>query len=73
MMAVRGISDGKFGIQAGIWRWAALGFFALAIAAGIFSATSPNQVGWLGIALLAAIGAVASILLFAVWPRDTIS
>ncbi len=72
MMAVRSIADSRLGIQAGAWRWAALGFVAIALAAAIFAVFTPNMSGWLGVALLAGIGAVASILLFAVWPRENL-
>jgi two-component system cell cycle sensor histidine kinase/response regulator CckA len=72
MMAVRSIADSRLGIQAGTWRWAALGFVAIALGAALFAVLTPNVSGWLGVALLAGIGAVASILLFAVWPRENL-
>ena len=62
-----------FGVSAGAWRWAALGFVALALAAAALAILRPNGAGWAGYVLLGGIGAVASLLLFAVWPRQTMS
>ena len=70
MMAVRSLSKGHLGIPAGAWRWVALGFLLLAIAAAALAVATPDLAGWLGLALIAGLGAVVSILLFAVWPRD---
>jgi two-component system cell cycle sensor histidine kinase/response regulator CckA len=72
MMATRGFST-SFGIPAGAWRWAALGFVMFALAAAVLAVMTPNTVGWTGIMLLAAIGAVGSLFLFAVWPKETLS
>ncbi|HWD28155.1 MAG TPA: ATP-binding protein [Rhizomicrobium sp.] len=72
MMATRGFST-SFGIPAGAWRWAALGFVLLALAAAVLAVMTPNVVGWTGIMLLAAIGAVGCLFLFAVWPKETLS
>src|SRR5580698_3626173 len=73
MNSVRTLSTTGFGVPAGAWRWAALGFVLLALAAAGLALTSPDAVGWAGYALLGGIGAVASLLLFAVWPRQTMS
>ena len=62
-----------FGVPAGAWRWAALGFVLLALASAGLAVVRPDGVGWAGYALLGGIGAVASLLLFAVWPRQTMS
>ncbi len=59
-----------FGVAAGAWRWAALVFAALAIASACLAVIAPNAAGWTGYALLGGIGAVASLLLYAVWPRE---
>src|SRR6266481_382881 len=73
MMAVRGLSSGNLGIPAGAWRWAALGFVFLALASAGLAVTSADRVGWAGVMLLAAIGAVASLFLFAIWPKEKLS
>ncbi len=69
MNAAPTLSGPSFGVPAGAWRWAALGFAALAVGAGGFALARPDQAGWTGYALLGGIGAVASLLLYAVWPR----
>jgi PAS domain S-box-containing protein len=72
MMATRSLGS-SLGIPAGAWRWAALGFVFLALASAGLAVTSPDKVGWAGVMLLAAIGAVASLFLFAVWPKEKLS
>jgi two-component system cell cycle sensor histidine kinase/response regulator CckA len=58
-----------FGVAAGAWRWAALVFAALAIGCACLAVIAPNAAGWTGYAL-GGIGAVTSLLLYAVWPRQ---
>jgi two-component system cell cycle sensor histidine kinase/response regulator CckA len=58
-----------YGLPAGGWRWAALGFVMIALASGGLAVGAPNLARWAGFALLAGIGAVASVFLYAVWPR----
>ncbi len=72
MMATRSFGS-NLGIPAGAWRWAALGFVFLALASAGLAVTSADKVGWAGVMLLAAIGAVASLFLFAVWPKEKIA
>ena len=72
MMATRVFSS-SLGIPAGAWRWAALGFVLLALGSAGLAVATPNAVGWAGVMLLAAIGAVGSLFLFAVWPKDKVS
>jgi two-component system cell cycle sensor histidine kinase/response regulator CckA len=72
MMATRSLGS-SLGIPAGAWRWAALGFVFLALASAGLAVTSADKVGWAGVMLLAAIGAVASLFLFAVWPKEKLS
>ncbi|HEY2033823.1 MAG TPA: ATP-binding protein [Rhizomicrobium sp.] len=60
-------------MPAGAWRWAALGFVILALAAGGLAVGAPDAARWAGVALLAGIGAVASIFLYAIWPREAVS
>ena len=62
----------SYGLPAGGWRWAALGFVMIALASGGLAVGAPNLARWAGLALLAGIGAVASIFLYAVWPRANI-
>ncbi len=68
-MATRSLGS-NLGIPAGAWRWAALGFVFLALGSAGLAVMTPNAVGWAGVMLLAAIGAVASLFLFAVWPKE---
>ncbi len=69
-MSARALSSTNLGISAGLWRWAALGFVVLALAAACLALLAPAQAGWPGVAFLAGIGAVACLLLYAVWPRE---
>src|ERR1700712_2944486 len=72
MMATRSLGS-SLGIPAGAWRWAAWVFVFWALAAAGLAVASPDKVGWAGVMLLAAIGAVASLFLFAVWPKEKLS
>ena len=63
----------NLGIPYGAWRWAALAFAALALAAAGFAIFNPEAVGWAGFTLLGGIGLVAASLLYAVWPRGAIT
>ena len=63
------VSNSNLGIQPGVWRWVALGFASLAIVAAGVTLIAPRGSGWIGVTLLAGIGAVGSIFLFAIWPR----
>ena len=70
MQASRTLSSLAFGVPAGAWRWAAMAFSAVALAAAILALSEPDKAGFAGYALLGGIGAVASLLIYAVWPRD---
>ena len=72
MMATRSLT-GSYGLPAGAWRWAALGSVALALVAAGIAIGAPDASSWAGVALLAGIGAVASLFLYAVWPREGVS
>jgi two-component system cell cycle sensor histidine kinase/response regulator CckA len=72
MMATRPLT-GSYGLPAGAWRWAALAFVVLALIAAGVAVGAPNAPNWAGVALLAGIGAVASLFLYAVWPREGVS
>jgi two-component system cell cycle sensor histidine kinase/response regulator CckA len=68
--AVRSLSPGSYGLPAGAWRWAALGFVFLALMAAGLAVAAPEASRWLGLLLLAGIGAVASLFFYAIWPRE---
>jgi two-component system cell cycle sensor histidine kinase/response regulator CckA len=70
MQVSRAISTWTFGVPAGAWRWVALAFAIVALGAAGLALTQPDQAGFAGYALLGGIGAVASLLLYAVWPRE---
>ncbi|HKQ45575.1 MAG TPA: ATP-binding protein [Rhizomicrobium sp.] len=57
------------GVPAGPWRWAALGFVLLALAAAGLTLMAPQVAGLAGYALLGGIALVALLFLAAVWPR----
>ncbi len=57
------------GVPAGGWRWAALAFVVLALAAAATSLAVPDMAGPAGYALLGGIGALAALFFYAVWPR----
>ena len=60
-----------FGVPAGAWRWAALGFAVLALGSAGLAVAMPGAAGWTGYMVLGGIGAVASLLLYSVWPRQS--
>jgi len=70
MQDSRAISTWTLGVPAGAWRWAALAFAIVALGAAALALTQPDRAGFAGYALLGGIGAVASLLLYAVWPRE---
>jgi two-component system cell cycle sensor histidine kinase/response regulator CckA len=72
MMATRSFGS-SLPVPAGAWRWAALGFVFLALAAAGLAVAEPATVGWTGMMLAAAIGAVGCLFLFAVWPKETLA
>jgi PAS domain S-box-containing protein len=71
MNATPTLSGITFGVPAGAWRWAALAFAALALGAAGLAVILPNAAGWTGYMLLGGIGAVASLLLYSIWPRQS--
>jgi two-component system cell cycle sensor histidine kinase/response regulator CckA len=70
-MAVRSIVERDLGVPAGRWRWAALGFIVLALAAAVLAVSAPTLAQWAGVALLIGIGAIGGLLIYAIWQRDT--
>jgi two-component system cell cycle sensor histidine kinase/response regulator CckA len=70
MDAASSLSNITVGVPAGAWRWAALAFAVLALVSAGLAVLAPNQAGWTGYAILGGIGAVASLLIYAVWPRQ---
>ena len=71
MNVVPTVSGPSFGVPAGAWRWAALGFGLAALVAAGLAVIAPNQAGWTGYAILGGIGTVASLLFYAIWPRPS--
>ncbi|HVZ27141.1 MAG TPA: ATP-binding protein [Rhizomicrobium sp.] len=69
MNAAPSLSGLNLGVPIGAWRWAALGFGILALVSAGLAVVAPNAAGWTGYAILGGIGAVASFLIYAVWPR----
>lgn len=72
-MAARGIIDSSLGVPGGKWRWAALGFVALAFAAAVLAVAAPQKAQWAGVALLTGIGAMGLLLLYGMWQRRWLS
>ena len=60
----------NLGVPPGAWRWAALAFVLLALGAAAMTVAAPEMAGLAGYALLAGIGLVACLFLYAVWPRS---
>jgi hypothetical protein len=58
------------GVPAGPWRWAALAFLLLALAAAGLTIAAPQVAGLAGYALLGGIAIIASLFIVAVWPRS---
>ena len=73
MDASSGLSKGSYGLPAGAWRWAAIGFFFLALIAAGFAVGAPDLSRSLGLFLLASIGVLALLFLYAVWPRPSLA
>ena len=73
MSAVPTLSRGSYGLPAGSWRWAALGFFVLALTAAGLAVGAPELSRSAGLMLLVGIGTLALILLYAVWPRPALA
>jgi two-component system cell cycle sensor histidine kinase/response regulator CckA len=71
MDASRSLSAGPIGVPAGAWRWAALGFVLLALAAAGLTIAMPQVAGLAGYALLGGIAVLAILFVFAVWPRGS--
>ncbi|MBV8976476.1 MAG: response regulator [Alphaproteobacteria bacterium] len=73
MMATRGLAAGSMGFAPGLWRWAALGFCVLTLIAAALAFAMPASAGWEGLVLVAGIGAVGCLVLYAVWPKATLA
>jgi two-component system cell cycle sensor histidine kinase/response regulator CckA len=71
MDTTRSLSATPVGVPSGGWRWAALTFVLLALAAAILTILAPQVAGLAGYALLGGIALLAILFLFAVWPRAT--
>lgn len=73
MNAIPSLSRGAYGLPSGVWRWIALGFLLLALMAAGLALGAPQASRWTGLLLLAGIGTVALLFLFAVWPRPSLA
>ena len=71
MNASRSLSAVGIGVPPGAWRWAALFFVLLALAAAGLALAAPQVAGLAGYALLIGIALVAVFFFFAVWPRTS--
>jgi len=69
MNASRTLPGLSFGVPPGAWRWAALGFAAVALASAALALASPVLAGWAGYVLLLGIAAMAGLFFYAAWPR----
>ncbi len=69
MNAAKSLSATPVGVPAGPWRWAALGFVLLALAAAGLTIVMPQVAGLAGFALLGGVAVLAILFLYAVWPR----
>lgn len=69
MNAAKSLSASPVGVPAGPWRWAALGFVLLALAAAGLTIVMPQVAGLAGFALLGGVAVLAILFLYAVWPR----
>ena len=72
MDASRTLPGLSLGVPLGAWRWAALGFCAVALASAGLALSSPALAGWAGYVLLLGIGAMAGIFFYAAWPRPVL-
>ncbi len=69
MTVARAISHAAHdGLPAGSWRWVALALIVVALAAAAMALSAPGS-GWLGVLLIAGIGAVGGVFLYTIWPR----
>jgi two-component system, cell cycle sensor histidine kinase and response regulator CckA len=73
MAVTPSLSRGSYGLPAGTWRWAALGFLVLALIAAGLAVGVPEISRSAGLVLLAGIGILALLLLYAVWPRPALA
>ncbi|HEX4081290.1 MAG TPA: ATP-binding protein [Rhizomicrobium sp.] len=63
----------NYGLPGGAWRWVALGFFFVAVAAAGVVVVVPAASGWLGVGLVTGVGAIAALVLYAIWPRASVA
>jgi PAS domain S-box-containing protein len=69
MDASRTLPGLSFGVPVGAWRWASLGFSAVALASAGLALSSPVLAGWAGYVLLLGIAVMAGLFFYAAWPR----
>ncbi len=68
----RMLGIGSYGLPSGLWRWVAIGLVLIALAGAGVAVASPQASGWIGLILVAGIGAICSIFLYAVWPHGSL-
>ena len=71
MDTTRSLSRAPVGVPSGGWRWAALIFVLLALAAAVLTIAAPQVAGLAGYALLGGIAVLGLLFTVAVWPRAT--
>lgn len=72
-MTAHGLRDFALGVPSGNWRWAATGFVALALGAGVVAVAAPQQAQWAGVALLLSVAGVTSLVVYGLWQRKWLS
>ncbi|HEX3666335.1 MAG TPA: ATP-binding protein [Rhizomicrobium sp.] len=73
MTTVRLVSyNESYGLPGGVWRWVALGLFLTAVAVAGLVIAMPQDAGWLGVGLVAGLGAMAALVFYAIWPRASV-
>jgi hypothetical protein len=73
MTVTPSLSRGSYGLPAGAWRLAALGCIFLALLAAGLAIGAPQISQSVGLVLLAGIGLIMLLLLYAVWPRTSLA
>jgi signal transduction histidine kinase/CheY-like chemotaxis protein len=71
MNAAPSATRGTYGLPAGTWRWFALGCILIALTAAGMAVGAPEASRMTGMTLVAGIGAMALLFLFAIWPRSS--
>ena len=74
MISARTFShDVTYGLPSGSWRWAAVALSIVALATAALVVLAPVASGWLGLGFLVGVGAIAGVMLYALWPRASVA